>query len=228
MNTLLSAVAAAALIILPLASSQAATIDPTDFDLIITEGKRTQTLDGADVSGVAWNNRNSDVKSLDIGRLGAGDTVLLIGGVGAGGADVYFATSVTGIVEVSILNFAQSPMFFSEANAFGAQFDLSTKATLEDSLTLVSRLDVFGQGSDLVENQSLAPVVGAGEIISLRILGLVGVTDFDIQINVRPEFVQLSAFSNVSAVPLPAGLPLMAGALAMVGLVNLRRNKKQR
>lgn len=230
MNKVFSVAAAAALLILPLASTHAATIDPTDFDLIITEGKRTQTLDGADVSGLAWNSRNSDVKSLDIGTLNAGDDVLLVGSVGAGGADVYFSTSATGTIEVSIVNFAQSPFDFSESNAFGSRFDLSTGQNGGSELTLVSRLDVFGQGSELVENQTLAPVISAGEMVSLRILGLTAFTDFDVRISVLPDAVVAIGgplLSSVSAVPLPAGLPLMAGAFAMLGMVGLGRSKKR-
>jgi len=236
MKKLFSAAAAAALIILPLASSHAATINPNDFDLIITEGKRTQTLDGVDVSGFAWNSRNSDVKSLDIGTLNAGDDVLLVGGVGAGGADVFFSTSATGTVEVSIVNFAQAALDFSETNAFGSRFDLSTGSDPEVGLTLVSRLDLFGVGSELVENQALTPVVSAGEVVSLRILGLAANTDFDVRISVLPDVETgfsavgggAPALSAVSAVPLPAGMPLLAGALAMFGMVSLRRTTKRR
>lgn len=233
MNKVLSVATAAALFILPLASSHAATIDPTDFDLIITEGKRVQTLDGADVSNLAWNSRNSDVKSLDIGPLNAGDDVLLVGGVGAGGADVYFTTSVTGIVEVSIVNFAQSPLDFDENAAFGGQFDLSTGTNGSSKPTLVSRLDLFGTGDELVENQSLAPVFSAGQQVWLSILGLAANTDFDIRISVGS--FSAPALSSVSApalssvvVPLPAGLPLMTGAFAMLGMVGLRRSKNRR
>ncbi|MEQ8748324.1 MAG: hypothetical protein RIC52_00990, partial [Amphiplicatus sp.] len=67
-------------------AADAATIDPSDFDRKFTEGKRTATLDGADLTGFGWNAANNDVKTLDVGALAPGDDLLLVGRVGAGGA----------------------------------------------------------------------------------------------------------------------------------------------
>lgn len=222
MQKFITAAAVAAIAFLPLSAATAATIDPSDFDLIFTEGKRTTTIDGADVSGHAWNDRNSDIKSFDLGELNTKDDVLLVGWLGAGGADVYFSTSTTGRVEVSVINFAQSDYAFDDEAAFGARFELSVNDAL------VSHLELAGVGGDLIENQSLLPTTANDDRISLRILGLDAYTDFDIAIRVRSENAAAQVASVIGTVPLPAGLPLMAGALAMIGMASLRRGRARR
>ena len=217
------AAAVAALVAFPVVTASAASINPADFDIIITEGKRTATVDGADVSGNAWNSRNSDVKTMDIGPIGFGDDILLVGGVGAGGADVFFASDVTGQVDVNVINLAEASRSIGEDIQFGARFDLFLNGAL------VETMDLFGNGAEIVDNNAFASVFTAGDEVRLRILGLAEVIDFDIGLSVANPFLsQRQALQQVNAVPTPAALPLMFGALAFMGMAGLRRSAKRR
>lgn len=220
------AIAAAAIAAFaPSFAATAATIDPAAFDLVLTESKRTTSVDGVDLTGSAWADGNRDIKTFDIGGLDVGDDVLLVGRVGSPYDDVFFTSVSGGAINIEVINFVQFAGTATPESAFGASFQLSVNGAL------VQQLDLNGVGDELIENQSLVPVLAAGDQVTLRILGLLGVSDYDVGISISAGAggVGGDLGSIVAAVPLPATLPatlpLMFGGAAIFGFGLLGRRR---
>ena len=222
-KTLLAAIAST-MVVLPALSAGAATITPADFTRILTEGRRTQTIDGADVSGHAALPDNGDVKSfsrsLDIGEIAPGDRLLLVGAVTAGGADEYFSEGVSGVVQFDVINFAASDR--ASDTPFNALFMVFLDGVLTETL------DLGGAGADLIENQSFGSVAANNQRVGFRVYGTEGASAFDVGLSVT-ELPFFSSFGldqpleRLSTVPLPLSLPLLLGGLAALGLAGRTR-----
>lgn len=194
----------------PALPAAAATVDPGAFDRIFTEGKRTLTVDGADVFGHAAVSGNGDVAVFDMGPLSVGDDVLAVGRVVAGGSDSFAATPANGLVTVSVLNFAESSR--DGESPFSALFKLFVGGAL------VETLDLGDSFPNVVENVAFGPVLTGGEEISLLIEAVSGVADYDVAFSsVAPPQ------SPIATAPAPAGLPLLFGGLAVLGMAACRK-----
>ncbi|MEM8697556.1 MAG: hypothetical protein AAGF44_00200 [Pseudomonadota bacterium] len=190
--------------------SQAATIDPNDFDTVISEATRTVTVDGTDVSGVVNVIGNPDIISENVGSLRANDDVLLLGRIvemrtpTSGFADEWTFSTGTASVEVSVINFAESTRF--GVSPFTGLFELLIDDVLVDSFELT------GSDPDVLMNNSFATIDFVKDSdLTVRITAVEGRSDYDIAVN--------ASF----AVPLPATLPLFLGGLLGLAYVARRR-----
>ncbi|MEM1162000.1 MAG: hypothetical protein AAGJ28_13785 [Pseudomonadota bacterium] len=190
--------------------SQAATIDPNDFDTVISEATRTATVDGTDVSGVVNVIGNPDIISENVGSLRANDDVLLLGRIvemrtpTSGFADEWTFSTGTASVEVSVINFAESTRF--GVSPFTGLFELLIDDVLVDSFELT------GSDPDVLMNNSFATIDFVKDSdLTVRITAVEGRSDYDIAVN--------ASF----AVPLPATLPLFLGGLLGLAYVARRR-----
>lgn len=192
------------------AGAGAVTIDPTDFDVILTENGRTTTIDGADVSGHAAIAGNGDIRLLKFPNMRPGQKALFVGSVTSGGGDRFFNRHVTGLLEASVLNFAAR-----DDNGGGA---FSTLFKMFIGGVLMQTLDLSGDGDDLVENATFTSMQLDNQHVELMAHGTGGITLFDMMIGIAPAAeapIQLLAPpQNVVATPIPLGLPLMASVLA--------------
>lgn len=180
-------------------AAHAATITPSDYNTILTEGKRTATIDGAGVDGNAALDANGDIDVFNLGVL-ASET-LLIGRVTNSGLDEYFSATVNGDVKVTLLNYGESSR--GGQSPFGSVFEFLVNDVVTETTTLT--------GSTLFENINLGSFRALGNKIGVRITSTSGASDYDIGISVSP-------------VPLPAaGLLLLVG---IGGLAAIRRRKK--
>lgn len=229
MRKFLIAAAATAAIALPAFSAGAVSIDPADYDRILTEGYRTTTVDGADVSGHGAIAGNTDILSfsrgLDIGPVVVGEDILFIGNVSDGGADDIFVENVTGILTVDILNFtARTPQ---AGVGFAADFSLHVDDVLVETISL------SGTGSDLIENRSFGPLLLTDQKFMLRAYGMAGWANYDIALALGPA-PQPAQFQNqgpgqnrsIATAPIPGGLPLMLGGLALIGFAVAGRRRR--
>lgn len=206
--TVKTLITAAALATVAATAGHAATIDPASFDNIITEGKRTTTVDGADVSGNAGPRNNGDVgmafdmgvvtNTLLVGRLKGTATSAEVG------IDGFAAQNVSGLATVSILNYAISDRD-GEA-PYGSTFQLLVDGAVRESITLTGATSAVS-----FMNEMFATVRLYGEELAVRVNSIEGASDYDISVNVAP-------------VPLPAGGLLLLGGLG--GAAALRRRKK--
>jgi len=188
----------------------AVTVDPGVFDRIFTEGKRTLTVDGADVAGHAALSGNGDVDDFDMGALSAGDDVLAVGRIVAGGSDAFTAAPASGRATVSILNFAESAR--DGESPFRALFKLFVGGAL------VETLDLGDSFPGVVENMSFGPVLTDGEELTLLIEAISGVADYDVAFSsVAPPQ------TPIATAPAPAGLPLLFGGMAVFGMAACRK-----
>jgi hypothetical protein len=180
----------------------AATIDPTDFDLILTESNRTATIDGADISGNEALPGNSNISTFSIG-LDAPVDVLLAGKVGNGGRDRWESRLVTGELTVDVLNFTTSRN--NNTDPFSTTFDILVNGTVVQSHTL------SGTNNDLL-SASFSPIVLDGDNLQLRVQSVDGRTSYDIGVSLQP-------------VPLAASFPLL---LTAGGALVVARRRKAR
>ncbi|MEL6476868.1 MAG: VPLPA-CTERM sorting domain-containing protein [Pseudomonadota bacterium] len=208
MSKIIRAAIAAAPLAFGAFAAQAATIDPADFDLITSEGQRTATVDGADVSGLAVVVGNPDNDSAELGSLRANDDILTIGRVvemrtpTAPFTDEYTFASARGQVDVNVINFAESSR--GGVSPFTGLFELLVDDTLVESFEITS--------SSLVENTAFSTLTFVNnQKVTIRVSALEGISDYDIGV------------SGSFAVPLPASLPLFLGGLAGLAVVARRR-----
>ena len=186
-------------------SAQAATINPGDFDDIFTEGQRTQTVDGTDVSGFTVAGF-PDVTTFDVGSIDVDDSLLIVGrGVEnqLGLNDEFTSDSVSGVFTANIINFAESSR--NGVSPFTGLFELFVDGSLVETIQISS--------STLVENVAFTSITLNDASVLFRTTVTDGIADYDL------------SFSSVAAVPLPASLPLALAGLLGLGYVGMRRRK---
>ncbi len=180
-------------------AATAVTVDPNDFDSIFTEGQRTETVNGADVSGNAAVSGNGDVGTVDIPDL-SGNT-LIVGRV-TNGSDNYTSASVTGLATITVLNYAEAVR--AGASPFSAVFEFFAGGVSQGSTTLTSNGVPF---SDV----TVGSFNYTGESFGLTVNGQQGASDYDVSI-------------SIAAVPLPAAGLMLLGALGGLGVARRRKN----
>ncbi len=183
----------------------ATTVHPTEFNRILTEGRRTATVDGADISGNAAVAGNGNVNLFNAGDLNTGDNVLLAGRVVGSGQDAWEFTNASGFLDLEVLNFASSSR--KGTSIFGGSFDLFVDGVRRQFTGFGgSAGDNFsGQFSQLRLDNSTVRIVA-------RAQG--GASDYDLSL-------------SLIAVPLPAsGLLLIAGLAGAGTIARRRRNAR--
>jgi hypothetical protein len=200
-------VIAASLTLFSFGTAQAATITPSDFDKILTEGKRETTVDGADVSGNAAVSGNGDVGVFDLGPLPS--STLLVGRLGGTGEDEFFSDNVTGYVSISILNYAVATR--DPVAPFEAEFELLVNNVVESSTVLAG-----ATVGATFENIFLGDFMATDDLISLRFTSRSGSSHFDIAVNFDDA---------ISIVPLPATALLLLSGLVGVAGVSRRKDR---
>lgn len=194
-------VAAALLATLSLsAPTGATTIDPTNFDMILTEGRRITTVDGADVSGNAATPGNGDIVSHTVTSVPEDSSTLLVGRLIAAGGDSWFFNNVTGHLSLDVLNYTEA--FNAGLDPFNAEFKLFVNGTQ------VERLRLFGDpGQSFAASFSVRRLTG--DDVELRISSTEGASDYDINF-------------SVTSVPLPASAALLILGIAGLGALKRR------
>lgn len=211
MNKTLSTLILSAALLLPAVQATAATVVPGDFDRIFTEGKRTSTVDGANVSGHAARNNNGDVGLFDIGGIAAGEAILLVGRVVRAGSDRFVAGNVSGLIDIAVVNYAESSR--KGLSPFKAAFELRIDGALTQTVVLE------GQSADILDGV-FTPFVVNNQTVEFRVRSQLGRSDYDAAIFSRVA-------SGPNAVPAPAALPLLLSAFAGLAVLGARRRKRR-
>ncbi len=218
-------------------AASAATFDPTDFDAIFTESRRASTLGRLAMGGSAIV-RSGDIGTLNIGALHAETDALVAGKIKKRNRDTYTSSDVTGALTVQVET--KSKRYKSaKRSKTRTLYELIVDGVVVDSVLLRT-----GKKRNK-KSFSFAPITVDGAEVSLRITGKRGKSiSYDAAFYVSDG--STGAFSSstttlgavdpaaaaaaggaaagaVSAVPLPAGMPLLIGAGAALGLVRRRR-----
>lgn len=167
-----------------------------------TEGKRTETIGGVDVSGYAALSGNGDIDSFDVGTAVQGDSAMVIGRVaGVGNSDAWTSSSVTGTMSLSIDAYAESSR--AGVSPFSAMFELIVDGTSVETITL------SGTSADTL-TATFADLKITGDSVEILITSLAGRSDYDLS-------------ASISAVPLPATAAFLLAGLAGLGVAGRRK-----
>ena len=172
--TLAAGLAAALCTALPAAAS---TIDPSDFETIFTEGGRTTTIDGADISGNAAVAGNKNIGRFDFGRFEGPSQALFSGRVGNTGRDQWESRGVSGWLTFDVLNFTARKS--NNTDPFSAKFMVFVNGKVVDEVTF------SGTNTDLFST-TFAPILLDNADLRLRVKSLSGKSAYDISANIQP------------------------------------------
>lgn len=183
----------------------ASTINPADYELIYTEGRRTTTIDGANISGNAARANNRGIGRFNIGALAGPMDVLLAGKVARTGRDQWESRNVSGWLSFDVLNYTATRS--NNTDPFSARFDVIVNGTVAQSVTL------SGSHTALLST-SLSPILLDEADVRLRVKSISGRSSYDISASIQP-------------IPVAASFPLLlsaGGALVWAGRRKARKS----
>lgn len=187
-------------------AAHTATVTPSDYSDIFTEGKRTATMDGTSLVGLsnvsAAVSGNGDVDAFDVGSAASGNDILLVGRVTKTGDDQYYGMTGAGTLDINILNYGSSSR--QGTTNFSAKFELAVGT----ATNVVQTIMLSGTAPIIEMNNLFSSVaLSTSETTFFKVTSLSGKSDYDIELSFSP-----------SVVPLPAGGLLLLTGLAGLGV----------
>lgn len=176
-------------------TSMASTIHPNNVDSIFTEGGRTTTIGGDDISGNAVASGNPDINRHFIDASPDTDSYLLSGQLDASDMDRWIFRGISGLFSVNLLDYAGS------ASNGGASF--SGDFTVSIDGLVVGSLSLGGTSGQSVSNPFGSFNVDDANIL-IQATGTSGTSNYDIAV-------------NIATAPLPTSGLLLGAGLFGVG-----------
>ena len=182
----------------------ASTIHPSNVDTIFTEGGRTTTIDGADISGNAVASGNSDIQRHYIDGSPDTSSYLLSGQLDDSDMDRWIFRGFTGIFDFTLINYAASAA--NSGSTFSGLFSMTIDGINVGSVSL------GGTSGQTVSNPfGTFDLDNANILIEAR--GVSGTSNYDLSV-------------EIATAPLPTSGLLLGAGLFSVGAVMRRRARR--